>query len=369
MGSAVFLGVEIPEALLAEETQHHAGPNVRAAREAAGRALAAKALLLRRARELGLEAEPEVDEYGREETEDAALVRQLLEREIGPATPSDAECLAFYEDRPDRWRTPALYEASHILIQDGEGARDQAMEIIAALKRSPGRFAELAEHYSACPSARVGGSLGQNRRGDLAREVETALDLLSEGEISPEPAASRFGFHVLRLDRRLPGEIPPFAHVRERVRQALEARAWMIEARALALRLADEGLKAGPTLKLGDDGEVRRTAPLFGEFLREDASAARLEAWLARQNPELLARLLDLARAEGADLAAIVRSEVASFVSRASDEDWTKVISSARDAEDPGLGALTALLRDKIAPPPKTARTLFTRNRSKAPSH
>ena len=97
MTTVVVHGVEIPERLIAEEAQHHPAPTAAASRSAAAHALATKALLLRRAAELGLEPVPERDEAGREETEEAALVRAVLEAEIEIARPTDAECRRVYE--------------------------------------------------------------------------------------------------------------------------------------------------------------------------------------------------------------------------------------------------------------------------------
>jgi len=75
----VIEGVEIPEFLIAEEAQHHPSANPMEARTAAGKALAVRALLLHRADELGLVAQPQVDDDGREETPEEALIRGVLD--------------------------------------------------------------------------------------------------------------------------------------------------------------------------------------------------------------------------------------------------------------------------------------------------
>ncbi|HAJ03342.1 MAG TPA: peptidylprolyl isomerase, partial [Brevundimonas sp.] len=82
--SAVMVidGVALPERLVAEEAQNHPAATPEAARMAAAHALAIKALLLDRADQLGLTPRPEIDEDGREETSEEALVRAVLEAEI-----------------------------------------------------------------------------------------------------------------------------------------------------------------------------------------------------------------------------------------------------------------------------------------------
>ncbi|HRD29415.1 MAG TPA: peptidylprolyl isomerase, partial [Caulobacter sp.] len=262
-------GVQIPESLIAQEAQNHPGGSPDEVRAAAAHALAVRALLLDRAAELGLVAEPELDERGREETPEEALVRAVLAAEVEPETPTEDECRRVYDSRPDRFRSPTLYEASHILFAiDGGGdsasetARMSAQTILSRLRDEPGRFSTLAAAYSACPSSGVGGSLGQLGPGDLAPEVETAFGRLAAGEISAEPVRSRFGWHILRLDRRIDGRTLPFEQVADRIRLHLESRAWVAAAVQYVSDLAARARSRGVGLVISADGEVSAGATL-----------------------------------------------------------------------------------------------------------
>ncbi|MBU2136448.1 MAG: peptidylprolyl isomerase, partial [Alphaproteobacteria bacterium] len=113
----VVEGVEIPEFLIAEEAQHHPSASPLEARLAAGKALAVRALLLHRADELGLEAQPQLDDNGREETPEEALIRATLDAEVEVESPSGAECRRVYDAQRQRFSTPVLTEAAHILIE------------------------------------------------------------------------------------------------------------------------------------------------------------------------------------------------------------------------------------------------------------
>ena len=95
--TVVVEGVEIPEFLIAEEVQNHPSLSAAEARAAAGKALAVKALLLHRADELGLTPHPIRDEAGREETDEEALIRAVLDAEIDIESPSSAECRRVYD--------------------------------------------------------------------------------------------------------------------------------------------------------------------------------------------------------------------------------------------------------------------------------
>lgn len=365
MRTVVVDGVEIPEALIAQEAQNHPEPTGADAWAAAGHALALRALLLDRARALGIDAAPEADADGREETPEEAMIRALLDEQLEIATPSEAECRRVYDAGRSRFRSPPLYAASHILIAPGGGdehsigaARAQAAELIAAL-RAGGDFAALAEAYSHCPSGKVGGALGQLRAGDLAPEVEQALLALEPGVIAPEPALSRFGWHVLRLDHRVDGRELPFEAVVEKIRLHLESRAWAAAAARFAAELTAEARARGVALTLTPEGEVAQGsaslgAASLGAFLADGAAAHRLQPWLASADPGLAHRLAKAAESAGESVPEFVQAAVAEFVDDATDERWTNLISAARDADDPALACLATLLRSKIEPAKRT---------------
>ena len=97
---------------------------------------------------------------------------------------------------------------------------------IEQLAREPSRFAELASTYSACPSREAGGSLGQLTAGSTVPEFERALTAMSEGDLSSQPVRSRYGFHVIKLHRRILGRRLPFEAARDRIALHLQAASW-----------------------------------------------------------------------------------------------------------------------------------------------
>lgn len=244
-GEVRINGVEIPPEAIAQEIQHHPAPDAETAWVEAARALAVRELLLQEARRLGVEADPSTDEAGRSEIGDDATIRALLEEQVVPAEPEESECLRYYQANEDRFRTPELFEAAHILIEP-EGDNEQAWETAHARARgiveqvgdSAEAFAAAARANSACPSAQQDGSLGQIRRGELVPEVQAGLEALREGSTAREPIRSRFGWHVLRLHRRIEGRTIPFDVVQGRIADMLEARSWSVEAARYVASLA-----------------------------------------------------------------------------------------------------------------------------------
>ncbi len=251
-GEVIVNGVEILPEAIAQEIQHHPAPDAETAWVEAARALAVRELLLQEAVRLGLDPEPEADEAGRGEADDDALVRMVLEEGVQPARAGEAECRRYYEASRDRFRTPDLFEAAHILIEpegQDEGAwaaaEAQARAIITDVGDDPAKFAVAARGLSACTSKLQDGSLGQIRRGELVPSVQAGLEALRDGQTGRDPIRSRFGWHVLRLQRRIEGRVIPFEHARDKIADMLEARSWSVEAARYVAELARRGKVEG----------------------------------------------------------------------------------------------------------------------------
>jgi peptidyl-prolyl cis-trans isomerase C len=215
-------GVAIAHDAISREAQNHPAPRPIDAWRAAARALAVRELLLQEARRRGLQPVPLSDGEGRIETSEEASIRALIEREISTPAADEPTCRRYFEQNLERFRSADLHEAAHILIAARPGdspayeaSRAQARELAAVLRDNPQHFAELALAYSACPSKEVGGNLGQLSPGDTTPEFERALAAMMPGEVTAEPVASRFGHHVVRLERRIEGRQMPFEQVRE----------------------------------------------------------------------------------------------------------------------------------------------------------
>ncbi len=225
-------GVVVRHDEISREAQNHPAPTPIAAWTAAARALAVRELLLQEARRIVIDAQPLTDGEGRTETTEEASIRALVEREVSTPSPDEAACRRYYQHNLKRFRSADLCEAAHILIAAPPGdraayaaARTEAEAVTAALRDAPERFAELARAHSACPSKAVGGNLGQLSPGDTAPEFDAALRAMGPGEITRAPVASRFGHHVIRLDRRIEGGQLPFEPVQERIADYLVDRA------------------------------------------------------------------------------------------------------------------------------------------------
>lgn len=238
-------GVVIERAAIAREAQHHPAESPGASMRAAAEALVVRELLLQEARRRGIVAEPMTDEQNRRETEEEAQIRALIEAAVEAPTPTRDEVARYYETNRSRFRTPDIHEARHILITARRGdatafatARAQAERIATeAATAHPARFAELARAWSSCASAKDGGRLGQITAGETTPEFARALAALGEGETTREPVETRYGFHIIRLERRFPGRTLPLDAVEGRIAAYLVERSRRLASAQFIARL------------------------------------------------------------------------------------------------------------------------------------
>lgn len=224
----VVNGKTIARDAIVREMQYHRAEKPIVAWQTAARALVIRELLLQRADRLGIVAEPRTDETERRETDEEAVLRALVESEVRTPEPDAEVCRRYYERNLARFRSADIYEASHILFpapEDDRSAREKARAdaeaVLSALAERPESFAAFARAYSRCPSAAQGGNLGQITSGQTTKEFERALALMQPGETASQPVETRFGFHVVRLDRKLPGQVIPFEAVASRIAEYL----------------------------------------------------------------------------------------------------------------------------------------------------
>jgi peptidyl-prolyl cis-trans isomerase C len=258
MSDITVNGETITAGAIAAEAQLHPAPKGKPgiAWRAAGRALTIRALLLQEAARLGLVPEPVSGDLATVETDDEALIRQVLDRAIDAMPPTETAIRTAYDANPGRWRAPTLYEAAHILFPVHPGdtealtkARATAETALAEITRNPRSFDQLARELSACSSRSVGGRLGQIVTGDTVPEFEAALDGLNEGEVASAPVATRFGLHIIRLDARAVGAVLPYEAVAPRIREALEKAEWARAAKAFTARLSEKACVTGVDLR------------------------------------------------------------------------------------------------------------------------
>jgi peptidyl-prolyl cis-trans isomerase D len=120
---------------------------------------------------------------------------------------SEEELKSYYEQNMARLSNLEERRVSHILITadaaapsaERDKARAKAEKLLAEIKQSPDKFADLARKNSQDPGSAVkGGDLDFFARGAMVKPFEEAAFALKKGDTS-NVVETEFGFHILRL--------------------------------------------------------------------------------------------------------------------------------------------------------------------------
>lgn len=174
--------------------------------------------LLARAAELSIEGDTE-----------EATIDALLEREVRAQPPTEADCRAYYDEHRETLRPGSIAELDHILfaVTDPEphpALRARAQATLDALLADDRDFASVARAASNCPSAEVGGNLGQLTSGDVVPEFWRAVAGFGRPGVLPALVQSRFGLHIVRVNRIAPGAVLPYEAARAQIEEQLAER-------------------------------------------------------------------------------------------------------------------------------------------------
>jgi len=172
-------------------------------------------------------------------------VKELLRREAAAvAAPTLEEVRAFYDAHPDRFATGERVRLRHILVRVAPEASlaerrrryDVAHEALERVNEGQ-PFAEVAREFSdEAESAARGGLLPERRKGQLPPALEAAAFSLEPGKIS-DLVETTEGFHILRVEERLPSRRYGFDEVRREAEQYLLAQRRNAALEALVARL------------------------------------------------------------------------------------------------------------------------------------
>jgi hypothetical protein len=186
-------------------------------RRLVARDLVTEELLLLEAEAAGIATEGARDADGAPRLEALArVVRLLLERVTATVAVADEEVRAYYDRNPDRYRIAEGRLARQIVVPDEETAR-----VLRNLLRRGADFDELAQDGSIdATRPNSGRDLGVVRHGELTGPLEDALFAAPVGSIVG-PIATEHGWHVARVDGRVPEGRRAYEDVRDAIRAEL----------------------------------------------------------------------------------------------------------------------------------------------------
>jgi peptidyl-prolyl cis-trans isomerase C len=153
----------------------------------------------------------------------AGETSKITERDV-----TDADARAYYDSHTAEFEVGERLDASHILVavapkdtpEQREKKRAKAQGLLDRLRKGAD-FAKLAREDSEDPgSAKEGGKLPPFVRGQMVKPFDEAAFALKPGELS-NVVESQFGYHIIKLHKRLPAEHVGFDAVRGKLHEFL----------------------------------------------------------------------------------------------------------------------------------------------------
>lgn len=141
----------------------------------------------------GIDKDQEVRDLVTEAKKKIIITRFIKSEVDEKAQATDAEIHKYYDEHKEKFKTPELWRASHILVS----TEAEANELLDQLSKGAS-FEDLARTRSIDATAARGGDIGYFRKGQLVPEFEKACLKLSIGETSGI-IHTQFGYHIIRL--------------------------------------------------------------------------------------------------------------------------------------------------------------------------
>lgn len=276
-------------------------------------------------------------------------------------TVTDQEVEDFYKKSGDRFGQPEERRARHILIEVPADATDdvvakaqtKAGDILATLRASPERFAELAQKESQDPgSAASGGDLGYFGPGAMVKAFEDATYALAVGQIS-DLVRTDFGFHIIELTAIKEASIKPLEEVRDEIVEELTrqeaSRQFAMQAEKFANTVYEQPDSLQPAaemlgLEIQKTDWVSRQGGQIGRFSNDKLLDALFSERVRTNGENVEAVEVERGVMVSARVVEYEGAQTLPFEDvRASIEDQLRTEAAARRAKEQGEAALAAL--------------------------
>lgn len=172
---------------------------------------------------------------------DSILMNKVFGRELRSREDlADKELRDRYDREKERYRLPERARLREIVVLKPddptrvEAARKRATDLAAEART--GDFAKLAMMSSEAGTRDKGGDLGEVARGELLPDLDKAVFNASAGAVLG-PIESKSGWHILKVETRMPSEVPAFESVKDRLRKDASEDAWQRDYKAYIERL------------------------------------------------------------------------------------------------------------------------------------
>ncbi len=155
---------------------------------------------------------------------DTLITNKVFGRELRSREDlDDRELRERYTRDKERYRLPERARLREIVIlrpdnpANVDAARQKANDVTAQL-RGGADFAKTAMTVSEAGTKDKGGDLGEVARGELLPDLDRAVFNAAQGAIIG-PIETKSGWHILKVESRLPSEVPAFESLKDKLRK------------------------------------------------------------------------------------------------------------------------------------------------------
>jgi len=176
---------------------------------------------------------------------DTLLMNKVFSRELrGREELTDKELRERYDREKEHYRLPERARLREIVILKPSNAASvdaarQRAEQLAAQARANADFSLLATTASESGTKSKGGDLGEVARGELLPDLDKAVFNANSGAVIG-PIETKSGWHILKVEQRLPSEVPAFESIKDKIRKDAGEDAWQRDYKAYIERLRKE---------------------------------------------------------------------------------------------------------------------------------
>jgi parvulin-like peptidyl-prolyl isomerase len=148
-------------------------------------------------------------------TRENLLIERLLNQLAGDQISiSEGEMSRYYESHHEDWQVDEQIKLRQIVVKT-EGEAEALLKTIS----EGADFAETARKYSQFPQLGDGGDLGYLSPSEIPMEFDSLLH--SEIESVSSVIKTPYGYHLVKIEDRLPARELPFEEVREKIHETL----------------------------------------------------------------------------------------------------------------------------------------------------
>ena len=172
---------------------------------------------------------------------DTIMMNKVFGRELrGREDLTDKELRERYDREKERFRLP---ERAHlreiVIVRPSDASAVEAAHARAerlATEARAGDFAKVASASSDAGTKSKGGDLGDVAKGELLPDLDRAVFSATAGSVIG-PIETKSGWHILKVETRLPSEVPAFESLKDRIRKDASDDAWQRDYKAYIDRL------------------------------------------------------------------------------------------------------------------------------------